>query len=67
MTDRIIDFIGDVHGCGQTLGRLLRKLGYQFERGAYRHSERSVVFIGDLFDRGPRVRLATQIARASIE
>ena len=67
MTDRIIDFIGDVHGCGQTLGRLLRKLGYQFERGAYRHSERRVVFIGDLFDRGPRVRLATQIARAMVD
>ena len=61
MTDRIIDFIGDVHGCGQTLGRLLRKLGYQFEQGAYRHSERRVVFIGDLFDRGPGFALPRKL------
>lgn len=63
----ILDLIGDVHGCGQTLGRLLRKLGYEFRGGAYRHSERRAVFIGDLFDRGPRVRLAAQIARSMVE
>ncbi|MGB0965791.1 MAG: metallophosphoesterase [Litorivicinus sp.] len=68
MTDSTtLDFIGDVHGCGQSLGRLLRKLGYQHINGAYRHSERRVIFIGDLFDRGPRVRLAVQIARAMVE
>lgn len=63
----ITDFIGDVHGCGQSLGRLLRRLGYVFRQGAYRHTERKVVFIGDLFDRGPRVRLASQIARNMVE
>lgn len=68
MTDqRILDFIGDVHGCGQTLGRLLRKLGYRFEGGSYRHPDRRAVFIGDLFDRGPRVRLSTQMARAMVD
>ncbi|WP_170272582.1 metallophosphoesterase [Litorivicinus lipolyticus] len=63
----VIDLIGDVHGCGQSLGRLLRKLGYEYRDGAYRHSERHAVFIGDLMDRGPRVRLACQIARAMVE
>ncbi len=62
-----LDFIGDVHGCGQTLGRLLRKLGYQFREGAYRHSERRAVFIGDIFDRGPRVQLAAQMVQRMVE
>lgn len=61
------DLIGDVHGCGQTLGRLLRGLGYQFDRGAYRCHNRHAIFIGDILDRGPRVRLAVDMVRNMVD
>ena len=47
------DVIGDVHGCYNQLVELLHRLGYSDESGAYRHSSRQVVFVGDLIDRGP--------------
>ncbi len=61
------DVIGDVHGCGDELERLLRTLGYdataspalsrEFAAGPlYTHPEgRKAVVVGDLVDRGPRV------------
>jgi hypothetical protein len=61
------DLIGDVHGCGATLAALLEKLGYHQRGGVYRHPRRRVIFLGDLIDRGPRIRLAVQIARRMVE
>ena len=61
------DLIGDVHGCGATLGTLLEKLDYQQRGGVYRHPRRKVIFLGDLIDRGPRIRLAVTIARRMVE
>jgi hypothetical protein len=61
------DLIGDVHGCGATLGALLEKLGYHQRGGVYRHPRRRVIFLGDLIDRGPRIRLAVTIARRMVE
>lgn len=61
------DLIGDVHGCGATLAALLEKLGYHQRGGVYRHPRRKVIFLGDLIDRGPRIRLAVQIARRMVE
>ncbi|WP_210725831.1 metallophosphoesterase [Modicisalibacter radicis] len=61
------DLIGDVHGCGATLGALLEKLGYHLTGGVYRHLRRKVIFLGDLIDRGPRIRLAVSIARRMVE
>ncbi|WP_198651726.1 metallophosphoesterase [Salinicola sp. RZ23] len=61
------DLIGDVHGCGRTLVRLLEKLGYREEAGVYRHPRRRVVFLGDLIDRGPRIRLAVSVAKRMVE
>lgn len=61
------DLIGDVHGCGATLAALLEKLGYQQRGGIYRHPQRKVIFLGDLIDRGPRIRLAVTIARRMVE
>ena len=53
-----LDFIGDVHGHCDELRALLQKLGYVESEGAFRYpgGERSVVFLGDYVDRGPKVR-----------
>ena len=47
------DIIGDVHGNADKLEALLRTMGYREQGGAWRHPERTVVFVGDLIDRGP--------------
>ena len=60
------DFIGDVHGCCDELEELLIQLGYEsrpvenagpgWTNLCYIHpSDRKVIFVGDLVDRGPRV------------
>lgn len=61
------DLIGDVHGCAQTLRRLLEKMDYQLVNGVYRHPQRQAVFIGDIVDRGPRIREALHIVRDMVE
>jgi protein phosphatase len=52
------DIIGDVHGCADELEELLATLGYSLDdNGTFRHPEgRRAVFLGDLVDRGPRIR-----------
>jgi hypothetical protein len=52
------DLIGDVHGCAHTLDRLLERLGYQLHGGVWRHPRRQALFLGDIVDRGPRIREA---------
>ncbi|MEP7331165.1 MAG: polynucleotide kinase-phosphatase [Terracoccus sp.] len=54
------DVIGDVHGCRRELVSLLETLGYLVERDergrpvdASHPENRTVVFVGDLVDRGP--------------
>ncbi|GGN91074.1 hypothetical protein GCM10011610_50950 [Nocardia rhizosphaerihabitans] len=54
------DVIGDVHGCRGELETLLGELGYLIDRdelrraiGAAHPDGRTVVFVGDLVDRGP--------------
>ena len=49
------DLIGDVHGCAAELDELLDALGYAPDaEGVRRHPDgRTVVFLGDLVDRGP--------------
>jgi len=50
----VFDVIGDVHGCIDELQELLGSLGYvNTERGYIAPKGRSVVFVGDLNDRGP--------------
>ncbi|WP_027967011.1 metallophosphoesterase [Halomonas halocynthiae] len=61
------DLIGDVHGCGVSLVKLLEQMGYRQHHGVYSHPRRKVVFMGDLIDRGPRVRLAVNTARRMVE
>ncbi len=63
------DIIGDVHGCGDELERLLTELGYTV---AWQDGEvavtpppgRKAVFVGDLVDRGPRTPDVLRIAMA---
>jgi hypothetical protein len=48
------DIIGDVHGHIDHMTVLLGKLGYRERDGAWRHSGRQAIFVGDLIDRGPK-------------
>src|SRR6266550_4021242 len=61
------DIIGDIHGHADTLRALLEKLGYAEHDGAYRHPERTVIFMGDFIDRGPKIREVLQIVRAMMD
>lgn len=61
------DLIGDVHGCAVTLARLLERMGYRQHQGVYRHPQRRAIFVGDIIDRGPRVREALHLVRAMVD
>ena len=61
------DVIGDVHGHADKLVGLLRELGYRETDGAWRHSERQAVFVGDLVDRGKQQRETVRIARSMVD
>nr|WP_298166784.1 metallophosphoesterase [uncultured Pseudomonas sp.] len=61
------DLIGDVHGCTGALERLLTALGYRIQGGVWRHPRRMAIFLGDLVDRGPRIRDALHLVRAMVD
>lgn len=61
------DLIGDVHGCAATLERLLQKLGYSKIQNVYQHPRRRVVFLGDIIDRGPRIREALWLVHDMVQ
>lgn len=61
------DLIGDIHGCAVTLERLLQQLDYRKVRGVYQHASRRVVFLGDVIDRGPRIREALLLVHSMVE
>ena len=65
--DRGYDLIGDIHGCAHTLERLLMELGYRPEAGVWRHPRRMALFLGDLIDRGPRIREALHLVRGMVD
>ena len=52
------DIIGDVHGCADELYELLYKLGYFDTNSSY---DRTLVFVGDLCDRGPKDIKVTEV------
>ncbi len=64
---RSYDLIGDVHGCGHSLERLLDALGYRRQAGTWRHPQRMALFLGDIIDRGPRIREALHTVRDMVE
>lgn len=67
LPDSGVDLIGDVHGCGALLARLLETMGYRRCRGVWCHPSRYTVFLGDLIDRGPEVRQALEIVYRMVE
>ena len=46
------DIIGDIHGHGDELVKLLINLGYNNSANGYYHKSRKVIFLGDFIDRG---------------
>lgn len=64
---RSYDLIGDVHGCARTLARLLDQLGYRQHGEVWKHPSRQVIFLGDIIDRGPRIREALHLVHAMVE
>jgi len=63
----MVDVIGDIHGYADKLTALLLKLGYSQQHGVYAHPERTVIFVGDYVDRGPKIRETLQIVRRMVE
>lgn len=63
----MFDIIGDVHGYASRLEQLLKKLGYTKKQGVWQHSERTLISVGDLIDRGPEQRETVNILRAMHE
>jgi len=58
------DIIGDCHGCFKTVTTLLEKLGYQEGK----HSEnRTLVFVGDLVDRGPQSLATVRLVKSLVD
>lgn len=61
------DIIGDIHGHAEPLKALLTKLGYRDTAGAWRHSDRTAIFVGDFVDRGPGQLEVLGIVRPMID
>lgn len=61
------DVIGDIHGQFDKLQALLRCMGYEQRRGAWRHPSRTAVFVGDFIDRGPHGVETVQAVRAMVD
>jgi hypothetical protein len=65
--NQIYDIVGDIHGHAELLIELLKKMGYEECKGAWRHSERLLIFLGDFIDLGPRQVETVSIVRQMIE
>ena len=61
------DIIGDIHGQADKLHALLGKMGYVQRQGAYRHPNRTAIFVGDFIDRGPKQVESVMTARRMVE
>lgn len=67
-----LDIVGDVHGCADELELLLAQLGYRVEWAGKDVAvmpppDRTLVFVGDLVDRGPRIADVLRIAMTMAE
>lgn len=60
-----LDIIGDVHGEPDVLRELMEHLGY--DRDGHHPAGRTLVFLGDLIDRGPDSPAVVELVRALVE
>ncbi len=66
------DIIGDVHGCFDELRALIQKLGYVIRQdadGTYHVAHpkgRTLVFLGDLVDRGPEIAAVLRLVMDAV-
>lgn len=63
----MVDLIGDVHGHADKLIELLQKLGYSYSDNHYSHPTRTVIFVGDYIDRGPKIRETLTIIKQMVD
>ncbi len=65
------DLVGDVHGCADSLNSLLDELGYVKRKGVYEYKDqrkpRQLIFLGDILDRGPKIREAMLLIRELVD
>lgn len=61
------DIIGDIHGHAEALEMLLAQMGYRQREGAWRHPDRTAVFVGDFIDRGPQQVRTVDIVRRMVD
>ena len=61
------DIIGDIHGQADKLVSLLRRMGYRHRSGAWRHPDRTAIFVGDFIDRGPRQLDTIRVVREMLD
>lgn len=62
------DVIGDIHGCYDEMIALIEKLGYSLSSGFPVHPEnRTLVFLGDLTDRGPKSLEVVEFVGRAVE
>jgi len=57
------DVLCDIHGHADKLVALLTKMGYRERLGAWRHPDRTAIFVGDFIDRGPGQLATLDIVR----
>src|SRR5437868_5232904 len=67
MRPKMYDIIGDIHGHADELLALLERMGYSRATGAFQHTSRKAIFLGDFVDRGPQIREVLQIVKPMIE
>jgi hypothetical protein len=63
----LYDIIGDIHGHAEALEALLSILGYRQRQGAWRHPDRTALFVGDLIDRGPQQVETLTLVRSMLD
>ena len=61
------DIIGDIHGQADKLHALLAHMGYRVKDGAFRHPDRTAIFVGDFIDRGNKQYESVMTVRRMVE
>ncbi len=71
------DIIGDIHGCFDELEKLLKDLGYkkneiidssgQHEYNIVHPEGRKVIFLGDIVDRGPKIKEVLNLVMSMVK